>query len=117
MFYVHFLQIFINVIFSWYLDIRNMLAILHSNANVDAENSGERTIIRRSLRVSRAGNLPSQRIHKTIVTACQRELLQVIKIGSIRVPVENIIEEEFEEDDEIEEIEDDFLNNFENIRL
>lgn len=42
-----------------------MLAVMHHNENVEAENRGESVILRESARIGRANNAPNPRVHKT----------------------------------------------------
>lgn len=51
-----------------------MLAALHHNKNIEAEERGERIIERRSARIGRANNEPNERLHKTPVFTWQKEL-------------------------------------------
>lgn len=61
-----------------------MLAVLHNNENVDAENRGERIIERRTPRIGRANDHPNDRIHRTVVYSWQKLLLDEVKAAANR---------------------------------
>lgn len=87
----------------WYLDVRNMIAAIHHNSNIDGELSGERRILRLSQRISRANRAPSTKIHKTVLTNWQHEIMDNLEIEQIEEN-ENLIFEEKNENIALEEI-------------
>ena len=66
-----------------------MLAVLHHNYNIDAENNGERSITRVNERVSRANGEPNMRLHKTLIFSWQKELMQFIRRNSTKHVIED----------------------------
>lgn len=79
-----------------------MLAALHHNYNVDAENSGERRVLRVTNRRGRANNAPNPRTHKEKVNSWQIEIINFIKLNSNN-PV--IVDEEIDYiDDNLEQL-------------
>lgn len=45
------------------MDTQSMLAVLHHNSNIDAEDCGDRVEIKESMRIGRANDQPNPRIH------------------------------------------------------
>lgn len=55
-----------------------MLAVLHYNENIEAENRRKRVVRRRSARIEKANNLPNPRIHKTPYFRWQSDIMKYI---------------------------------------
>lgn len=73
------------IFFSWYFDTRNMLAVLHHNGNIHAENRGDRQLLSATFRIGRANDQPNPRMCKTIMLDWQKELINIIKQQKILV--------------------------------
>lgn len=70
-----------------------MLAAIHHNSNIDAELSGERQVLRETERISRANTAPSKRVHKTLITKWQLEIMSSLKNLGVDDEVDEIAEE------------------------
>lgn len=103
-----------------------MLAVMHHNENIEAQNRGERVILRRDKRIGKASGAPTFRWHKSLYFEWQKEIIEIIKTRPAHPvineePLENeLIDYNIEEDvyDEVieEEIvtDQDWLIYFEN---
>lgn len=78
-----------------------MISVSHHNHNVDAEETGERVVIRQRPRISRANDAPNPRIHKTLITSWQKRIISTLKM----------------EDDNLENEVEEIENEFENLRF